>query len=624
MPEPTSVGPYDPKEWVSNIFSTNPSGEGLSYEQLKQRRAIAAALASRARPYPTTIGQGLAALGEGIGDRLYQERTEGYERQQRDLDRRAREDAGGISPPPPAAPRAGRTSALDVPEPVATADLASTILARQEAPGGPAALPDSTPSQPPAGPDLMNTRFAALNTGTMSDTGLPGATYGGPSPAGPGASTAEPPAPSPSTPSVPPSAVAAAAQPPGPGGTPAPVVAGGGPPPVPRAALAGPVLAQAGVTPPVPGRAPTRIPTVTPPPPVRAAPGALTQPPEAGPGAPQTYLEPGQTRMNDPAPLGDRPPKPLIGQDTPEMARIKRTLANPAYRNISPSEREQMTEIYRRLKESRDKQDSENLTEWNRLDADWLTRKKDREEKIRTMPKERLELSEKQNKETVERRFTTAENYKQTVENAKASADRAKTLAESLPNLYKAMDILNNKGIIAGFGANTSPLAINTPVGNIGMPSNMTWNQLWGTLGKTSSREAVENTQEFRALMRPMVKSMLQQTTGAGAISNAEVEQAMEGLGIAGNLEKPAMIKIINNLRENAYRAIQKHNATLDSVFNVPAQDEHLHKQFKVDLPRDPNDVMMLRAVPNSPQERARFDSLYGPGAAARELGYGR
>lgn len=40
----------------------------LTYPQLEARRRIAAALATRNRPYPKTIGEGLSALGEGLGE----------------------------------------------------------------------------------------------------------------------------------------------------------------------------------------------------------------------------------------------------------------------------------------------------------------------------------------------------------------------------------------------------------------------------------------------------------------------------------------------------------------------------------------------------------------------------
>ena len=43
---------------------------GLTYEQLKRRRAVAAALAAQRRGYPKTVGEGLTYLGESIGDTL--------------------------------------------------------------------------------------------------------------------------------------------------------------------------------------------------------------------------------------------------------------------------------------------------------------------------------------------------------------------------------------------------------------------------------------------------------------------------------------------------------------------------------------------------------------------------
>ena len=607
------------------FFYANPTGEGLSYEQLKQRRAIAAALASRARPYPTTIGQGIASLGESFGDAMYERATQAAEREQSSLDRRAREagGGGGAASPPPAASPSGRRSAIDEPNPV-YASLADSILSQ---PGSSTSLAGSEPPAVPApqpaagGPAPMMTRMAALNTGpTASDAGSPGTTYGGPSPAGPGASTAEPPASSPPSPSVPPVA-AALAQPPGSAGTPMPGAAGGGQ--VPRAALAGPVMAQAGTRPPVPAREPTRVtPPVTPAAPtISAAPGGIVQPPgAAGTGAPGTYLDPGQVQMNPPQHYGDRPPKPPVGQDTPEMTNLKRVLSAPEFRNISPPQREQLMQSYQRLKDTRDKQDSENLAEWNRLDADWLARKKDYEEKIRTLPQQRLELSEKTAAENIRRRFGSEENYKAALATTKASADSARSQADALHNLYKAEGILKNDPMVTGLHAQTGPGVPIPGLGHIGFPSNTYWHQLAGETGYfPDSKKMVENTQEYRATLRTMMRSMLSQTTGPGSISNIEVDQALEAIGLGNNAEKGAMLGILDNIRNGAIRKIQDHNGRLSNDWNVPAQDESLHRMHRIDVPTDPQDAAALH-VSNTPQDRAAFDRKYGPGAAAREL----
>jgi len=53
------------------FYSNDPKTKApISWQQLEARRKIAAALASRARPYPKTIGEGLTYAGEQIGSAL--------------------------------------------------------------------------------------------------------------------------------------------------------------------------------------------------------------------------------------------------------------------------------------------------------------------------------------------------------------------------------------------------------------------------------------------------------------------------------------------------------------------------------------------------------------------------
>src|SRR5215467_6277253 len=190
---------------------TSPTGEGLSPEELKTRRAVAAALASRARPYPTTIGQGLASAGEAFGNAMYERQTQEFERQQRQLDRDASDEVARR-----AAEEAARQAGRPVPDRRPTGGSASLGT------GATVASNDTTPDvgpgragitqqilansgvMPPAGygdtadqggpaPAPAPIRLAALDTGTVSDAGPPGLTYGGGQPAGPGASQATPP-----------------------------------------------------------------------------------------------------------------------------------------------------------------------------------------------------------------------------------------------------------------------------------------------------------------------------------------------------------------------------------------------------------------------------------------------
>ena len=58
----------DAYNFIPSFFSDDPKAGALTYEQLQARRKIAMALATRNRPYPKTIGEGLTALGEGLGE----------------------------------------------------------------------------------------------------------------------------------------------------------------------------------------------------------------------------------------------------------------------------------------------------------------------------------------------------------------------------------------------------------------------------------------------------------------------------------------------------------------------------------------------------------------------------
>ena len=55
---------YSSESFLPSFFGDKKSGAPLTNEELQMRRRMAYALASRARPFPKTIGEGLTALGE--------------------------------------------------------------------------------------------------------------------------------------------------------------------------------------------------------------------------------------------------------------------------------------------------------------------------------------------------------------------------------------------------------------------------------------------------------------------------------------------------------------------------------------------------------------------------------
>jgi hypothetical protein len=129
----------------SNIFG---GSTGLSYEDLKRRRAIAQALAAKEHGYPKNIGEGIFSLGQSVGDILSERGLKQDELKQRVAEERL------INTPPPV----GYT-------PATTAPTAATSIAL---PAGPASRPPPPPApELPPGPPVE--RIADIPTTPSPD-----------------------------------------------------------------------------------------------------------------------------------------------------------------------------------------------------------------------------------------------------------------------------------------------------------------------------------------------------------------------------------------------------------------------------------------------------------------------
>ena len=94
------------------IFSDDPRTGTLTASQLQARRQIAVALATRNRPYPKTIGEGLTAFGEGLGEGMYNRNLDRAEAVQRRIDAEAmRGPTGAVRPAPGGASMEGDPNA---------------------------------------------------------------------------------------------------------------------------------------------------------------------------------------------------------------------------------------------------------------------------------------------------------------------------------------------------------------------------------------------------------------------------------------------------------------------------------------------------------------------------------
>jgi len=128
-----------------NPFSSIFGGDtGLTYEELKRRRAIAAALASRGRGFPKTLGEGLTYFGESLGEAIADWRL-------RQMEERSKAANAGLRAPapedttPPTAPD-------EEPATPTTPATPATPPAPTEAPADPPPAPGASvfPDPPPA------------------------------------------------------------------------------------------------------------------------------------------------------------------------------------------------------------------------------------------------------------------------------------------------------------------------------------------------------------------------------------------------------------------------------------------------------------------------------------------
>ena len=130
---------------LSFIFGGNT---GLTYEELKKRRARVAAELAKQHPFPKTVGEGLTYLGKSIGDVGLRWRLEQAEKEQRALDqglvRGAPGGAGYLAPTLERPPQGG---------PAQQSRPQSTTLApapTRPAPTGPRPVQTTTERAPPA------------------------------------------------------------------------------------------------------------------------------------------------------------------------------------------------------------------------------------------------------------------------------------------------------------------------------------------------------------------------------------------------------------------------------------------------------------------------------------------
>src|SRR4051812_5874946 len=148
---------------LSFIFNAKPTPASAvpSYEQLQTRRKIAAAMmAQRSKGYPKTLGEGLTAIGDAIGERGYMNKLDAMEQAKSAQDAEVLRGVDAPTAPPVAA---ARTSYADP-----GADASDTVAPAAPTTIAPAVAPAATPSAPTDAPAAA---AAPASFGTFADDG---------------------------------------------------------------------------------------------------------------------------------------------------------------------------------------------------------------------------------------------------------------------------------------------------------------------------------------------------------------------------------------------------------------------------------------------------------------------
>jgi len=136
---------------LSAVFGT-VGGTPMSLEEIKRRRAVQAALASRQRGFPKNIGEGLTSLGEAVGDRMSDNRLSAAEA--------AYTNRVNTNPAMTTVPGAPPGARSDVVDPLVRKDNIAHLLV-----GGPGGVATPNPTVP--GPQTPTTDTLEQPTGGL-------------------------------------------------------------------------------------------------------------------------------------------------------------------------------------------------------------------------------------------------------------------------------------------------------------------------------------------------------------------------------------------------------------------------------------------------------------------------
>jgi len=556
------------------FFDAPTVGDPSSYRALDLRRQIAlAAMARDRKGYPKTIGEGLTAVGDAIGERgqmnALNTQLAAYDKYVRDnpepkASELLRQQDRPTTPPPRQQTSEADASVFPDVNPAATAATipASTIASLQGAPDVAAAQPPPVQDASVAPQTGGYTQLAQADTGTVSD--------------------------------APPVGIQPAAQ------------------PDVRNALAQQVMAQRqGGPQPNPllgGQAPASMPsTLVPDPALLGSPDRSV---ENRPIVPDfaRYAQAGTASPRPSAPAVVSPPvvnmpstldEPKQPPNAPHN-NLELQGADLQQRGLRSGDRD-MAERGKALmemgKQIRDKQDADAMEQYKLRYQTWQNR---------SNPINIGEAQAKAKEADIANRFGGLVPYQRFVEDMSKSYDATQQLSNTLPTLRQAKQALAQS--YTGAGAEVK-LDAGKMLRALGVPGNY-------------APEVA--TEMLASRMKAIAGGMIKSTVGSQNISDADrdfVEKAYSG---KISMEPESIRRLLGIAEDTTIRSINRHNDRLLGVANDAEKDQPLRRQYLVPMQYGDDAVSYLKAHPETAD---LFDKKFGKGHAKsilQGLSYGQ
>jgi hypothetical protein len=575
----------------SFFYPGRGANEPLSYQSLVMRRKIAEALMGKRSPYPKNIGEGLAAMGEAIGERRLMDSLTADEREQEAIDKESGKKAAEAAYPTATAPAEGGYRAPG---------------AAQRPPSEPDTVMRAAPSLSPPTQSRPNLSETSLEPVTVTPALSPDVNrYGQPNRPPP----ARPPAAGPQSQLIP--AI--------------------------RDQLALADLTRQGVVPPDP-----MIAQAPPPGPISAASTitdddnpltAMAQTPYANPITLTDIQK--ASRPPAPGPFASPPasePPPVIGPEAPQITLRKPvppplTLPKPgereAFANMmgsrNPEAQRQWGAVLERLKAERVASDARNTDQYK---ADVSAYEKALLESQKAgieqqSPKTRAEVAVKQEE------LAKAQRARED-ETRFGSLGRAGAI-DALKDSHKAT--VATSGALDAISSLKNTLADGTFTGPLSTPSLYLAKARELAGGAPDKR--VANTEDFRANVAQLYGELRPLVAGTGTQSDRDLAALQLAAGGGTTLNKESILKILNRLEGNAVNRVIAHQRLHATVTEGSPGDQRMLGSYGLPveriLPKSYIDKFKEEYRDKGPRAVKELeDTFHTPGLALRLFEAGR